>query len=45
MMDSADLHGVSMAAIQALHAELKAEQAKNAALEARLEAVEKRLGQ
>jgi hypothetical protein len=45
MMDSADLHGVSMAAIQALHAELKAERARNAALEARLEALEQRLGQ
>lgn len=44
LLDSADLHGVSLAAIQALHAQLKAEQARNAALEARLEALEKRLG-
>ena len=43
MIDSADLHGVSMAALQALHEQLKAEQQKNAALEARLEALEKRL--
>ena len=43
MIDSGDLQGVSLAAIQGLHAELKAERARNDALEARLKALEEAL--
>lgn len=40
MIDSSDLQGASLGAIQGLHAELKAERARNDALEARVKALE-----
>jgi hypothetical protein len=43
MIDSADLQGASLAAIQGLHAELKTERARNDALEARIKALEEAL--
>jgi hypothetical protein len=42
LLDSADLHGVSLAAIQALNRALQDERRKNEALEARLKALEAR---
>ncbi len=43
MIDAGDLQGVSLAAIQGLHAELKAERTRNDALEARIKALEEAL--
>ncbi len=43
MIDSADLQGASLAAIKGLHAELKAERARNDVLEARIKALEEAL--
>jgi hypothetical protein len=45
MIDSADLQGVTLSALQGLYEELQAEKARNDALEARLLKLEERLGE
>ncbi|MFO7536209.1 MAG: tail fiber domain-containing protein [Kiritimatiellia bacterium] len=44
MVDSSDLQGVTLSALQGLYGELQAEKARNDALEARLRKLEERLG-
>jgi hypothetical protein len=43
LIDSADQQGVTLGAVQALYEKVKVEQSRNAALEVRLDALEKRL--
>lgn len=45
MIDSADLQGVTLGAVQGLYEELQAEKARNDALEARIRQLEERLGE